>query len=184
MRADGIPPRSLSRSRQGCRRLVVIPTGILDFNLELIASQVAHCEPAAAVHAHAGDDSIETQLVNLGRGTAQKPSCGVYPNKFVVRPLHALSPVVGAPRRLECCPVLRMRNNSQFVSRIPPSSAQPHTRPRDRESSARSGKGERAIPIESRIDNLSKGRRSRWLQRKPLRHFGFGKFRLRENRRF
>ena len=51
-------------------------------------------------------------------------------------------------------------------------------------SSARSGKGERAIPIESRIDKLSKGRRSRWLQRKPLRPFGFGKLRLRENRRF
>src|SRR5271157_2762304 len=32
LRVHGIPPRSLSRSRPGCRRLVVIPTGILDFN--------------------------------------------------------------------------------------------------------------------------------------------------------
>ena len=39
---------------------------------------------------------METQLVNLGRGTAEKVSCGVSPNKFVVRPLQTLSPVVGA----------------------------------------------------------------------------------------
>src|SRR5208337_790341 len=32
LRVHGIPPRSLSRSRPGCRRLVVIPTGILHFN--------------------------------------------------------------------------------------------------------------------------------------------------------
>src|SRR5208337_3334905 len=94
-------------------------------------------------------------LGNLVRGTAQKPSCGVYPNKFVVRRLHAVSPVVGAHLRLERYAVLRMRYNSQGVPRVPPSSAQPKTRTRDRESSARSGKGERAIPIESRIDKLS-----------------------------
>jgi len=85
-------------------------------------------------------DSIETQLVNLGRGTAQKLSCGVYPNKFVVRPLHALSPVVGAHLRLECDPVLRSATIRNGVPRIPPSSAQPHARPRDRESSAGSEK--------------------------------------------
>ena len=52
---------------------------------------------------------FETQLVNLGRGTAQKMSCGVYPNKFVVRPLHAVSPVIGAYLRLNCYAILRMR---------------------------------------------------------------------------
>src|SRR5208337_609920 len=30
----------------------------------------------------------------------------------------------------------------------------------------------------------TKGRRRRWLQRKPLRPFGYGKLRRRENRRF
>ncbi len=49
---------------------------------------------------------METQLLNLGRGTAQRLSCGVYPNKFVVRPLHALSPVVGA--------LLRAGEQTQF----------------------------------------------------------------------
>src|SRR5208337_1370508 len=82
-------------------------------------------------------------------------SCGVYPNKFVVRPLHAVSPVIGAYLRLKCYPILRMRHNSQWVPRVPPSSAQPHARQRDREISARSGKGERAIAVQSRIDKLS-----------------------------
>jgi hypothetical protein len=87
---------------------------------------------------------METQLVNLGRGTAQKLSCGVDPNQFVVRPLHAVSPVVGAHLRLECYPVLRWATIRNGVPGIPPSSAQPHARPRDRESSAHSEKNLRS----------------------------------------
>src|SRR5271157_1446559 len=106
--------------------------------------------------------SFETQLVNLGRATAQKPSCGVYPNKFVVRPLHAVSPVVGALLRLECYPVLRMRHNSQLGSRIPPSSAEPHVRARDRESSERSEKNVRSrSPALSQLAQAGIGGRAR-----------------------
>src|SRR5271166_986496 len=102
----------------------------------------------------ANAQSFETQLVNLGRETAQKLSCGVYPNKFVVGPLHALSPVAGAPRGLECCPVLRMRHNSRLDSRIPPNSAQPHVWKRDRKISQRSEK------LTVRADRLADGHKS------------------------
>ncbi len=88
--------------------------------------------------------NIETQLVNLGRGTAQKLSCGVYPNQFVVGPLHALSPLVGAHLRLECDPVPRSAPIRNGDPRIPPSSPQPHARPRARESSAGSEKNLRS----------------------------------------
>jgi hypothetical protein len=94
---------------------------------------------------------METQLVNLGRGTAQKLSCGVYPNQFVVRPLHAVSPAVGAYPRLQCYPVLRSATIRNGVPRIPPSSAQPHARPRDRESRAGSEKNLRGGPALSQL---------------------------------
>ena len=130
--ADGIPPRSLSRSRQGCRRLVVIPTGILDFNLWLITSQVAHCEPAAAVHAHAGNDSIETQLVNLGSGNSPKTGASAFTPTSSSSGLSDCAVPCGwcpSKARLLSCS-LRMRDTWQFdFPRILPSSAQPRTRP-------------------------------------------------------